>query len=134
MTRQRAFSINAADSLTWLEAEDNLVEYLKTLPGETRTLVAANAANRLLYQWECERREMIQRDDPCEVLLASSAQIAELHAKLDRIILATKAPPNPAAERRAIELLEQLPPDAAAWAAFKVVKHEEAWAAMRLLT
>jgi len=106
--------------------EDHLVNYLHKLPPETCTIVAANAAKRLLYLWEHERRRMLERDDPREVMLASPVKIDELHAELDPVIM-TILPSDLGAEQHVIESYDRFPPDEAAWFAFKVFKHFVAW-------
>ena len=101
-------------------AEDRVVEYLGNRPG--RASIAANATRRLLEQWEEERAEMIRRGDPRKVYLGGADEIERLHRQLDKVT--ERFPSDRVAEDYVVKMLGHLPPDAAAWTAYRVTRQK----------
>jgi len=95
------------------DAEDRVVEYI----GERacRASIAANAAKRLLQQWKLERDQMTPARPVYDLF---NPEFQDILAELDGI--ASRSPSDPASEQYVIELIEHLPPDAAAHVAIWV--------------
>jgi hypothetical protein len=101
-------------------AEDRVVEYLENRPGRAST--AANVTKRLLRQWERERAEMIRRGDRRKVYIVGIDEIERLRRELDTVT--ERLPSDRIVEDDVVKMFKHLPPDAAAWTAYRVARFE----------
>jgi hypothetical protein len=102
------------------EAEDAVVNYLAELPPLIAAHVLLKVARTEMRRWEAERIEMLRRHDPRLVYLFAPEEVSWLDTALARL-------PQPSisyafAERHVIKLLANLPPDAAASAAYRAAR------------
>jgi hypothetical protein len=107
------------------EAEDALVSHLSKMPSTVRTLVALITARFQWSRWEEERRKMINRNDPRLAYDFNFDEMiwmieASLTISWDDTILVYLG-------EQSGELLLGIPPDAAAWVAYKVAR----WCSVR---
>jgi hypothetical protein len=118
MSRKRKNDLK--EKMKELEAKDAVVGYLWKMPGKLAKLVALSLAKSKMTRWEAERLLMIQRGDPRPVYQSSRDEALWLDARLAKTTRGGVS--TTYEERRAASMLADLPPDIAAWVAFKVAR------------
>jgi hypothetical protein len=124
MTRRR-LGPDAMAALAMMHAEDTAIRLLAILPPRVAAIAAVKAAVELLSLWEIEKREMLRRGDDRRVYLGTAEERHWLYSTAAQYCLDPSWQRYPASEVR--DELAGLPPDAAAFVAYKAAQ----WACRR---
>jgi hypothetical protein len=119
MTRRR-LGHNAMAALAEMHAEDTAIRLLATLPPRVAAITAVKAAVELLSFWESEKREILRRDDDRPVCLHTAGERHWLYSAAAQYCVDPCWQNCPASEVR--DELAGLPPDAAAFVAYKAAQ------------
>jgi hypothetical protein len=109
--------------LAAMHAEDEAVACVHELDPAVALATACSVEETLAIIWEVEQEEMRRRRDPRKVMCITDRHRRELRCALASVPHGVQ--PDPVAEREALCILKELPPDRAWWVSRTVVRYVE---------